>query len=140
MKGGKGYQYFGSAKELPGVKELFESAVKHETDKKKKMKRAQRLKLADVIYYGFGEDYHQDLELEARAEAEAREKAINEFIALRKETEATKQQNIKNDVQTHVHSDSDDSDIVDFVLPTQKDIEQQILQKYKTDLLRELAD
>lgn len=58
--GGKGYRYFGRAKELPGVKEMFERAAKRrvkdkEGDKEGKREVIDRRGL-DARYFGYGPD------------------------------------------------------------------------------------
>jgi pre-mRNA-splicing factor ISY1 len=79
--GGKGYRYFGRAKELPGVKEMFERAAKKrskgtdddEDDKQKQMIDRRNL---DANYFGYGLDEEDGtlLKYERRKEREAVEK------------------------------------------------------------------
>uniref|UniRef100_A0AC34R466 Pre-mRNA-splicing factor ISY1 n=1 Tax=Panagrolaimus sp. JU765 TaxID=591449 RepID=A0AC34R466_9BILA len=52
--GNKGYLYFGAAKDLPGVRELFEKAAEEEEPKEKK--RGDMLKNVDANYYGYMDD------------------------------------------------------------------------------------
>lgn len=52
--GGKGYRYFGRARELPGVKELFEAATK--PDEKPLENRVDLRKQVDASYYGYNQD------------------------------------------------------------------------------------
>jgi pre-mRNA-splicing factor ISY1 len=75
VPGSRGYKYFGAAKNLPGVKDLFEAQVI--TTKKSK---ADMLREIDAEYYGYldDEDYLL-LEQEAKCEEEARNIKINEF-------------------------------------------------------------
>ena len=56
--GGKGYRYFGRAKELPGVKELFEAATRPKASEveKKVDTRGDLSKRVDAGYYGYGLD------------------------------------------------------------------------------------
>ncbi len=62
---GRGYQYFGAAKKLPGVKELFEA----EPVKVVRRTRAQMHKAIDPDYYGFRDEEDGVLETaESRAE------------------------------------------------------------------------
>ncbi|EPS37949.1 hypothetical protein H072_8501 [Dactylellina haptotyla CBS 200.50] len=58
IPGHKGYKYFGRARELPGVKELFEDLKpkKDEGDEKKKKSLAEIRKNVDANYYGFNRD------------------------------------------------------------------------------------
>jgi len=53
--GGKGYRYFGRARELPGVKELFEAA-KRPREEEMVAKRADLSRRVDAAYYGYGLD------------------------------------------------------------------------------------
>ena len=69
---GRGYRYFGRARELPGVKEMFEASTKSKDDGKKPYRPDMR-KYVDAAYYGYqseGEErdmlqYEQWKELEA---------------------------------------------------------------------------
>lgn len=69
---GKGYRYFGRAKELPGVKELFEAAKPKVSDKPLE-NRADLRKLVDASYYGYNLDEEDGtlLAYEAGKEREA---------------------------------------------------------------------
>jgi pre-mRNA-splicing factor ISY1 len=73
---GLGYKYFGAAKQLPGVKELFELPP----EIRKKRNRYEMYKRIDMDYYGFRDDEDGVLEnLERDAEKEMRAKAIEEW-------------------------------------------------------------
>ena len=52
MPGNRGYKYFGAARDLPGVRELFET----ETGPSGKRTRAELMKEVDAQYYGFRDD------------------------------------------------------------------------------------
>lgn len=72
--GGKGYKYFGRARELPGVKELFEAARQRAIEKEKPLEaRADLRKQVDAAYYGYAPDEEDEalLEYEAAREREA---------------------------------------------------------------------
>ncbi|KAI1764424.1 Isy1-like splicing factor [Hypoxylon sp. FL1150] len=70
--GGKGYRYFGRAKELPGVKELFEAAAtKKLNDSDKPLESREDLRKAvDAKYYGYAPDEEDDALLQYEAEKE----------------------------------------------------------------------
>ncbi|KAI9737777.1 MAG: NineTeen Complex (NTC) component [Cirrosporium novae-zelandiae] len=72
---GKGYRYFGRARELPGVKELFEAASRkgQEHEEKPLQSRADLRRQVDAGYYGYNLDEEDGtlLEYEARKEKEA---------------------------------------------------------------------
>lgn len=72
--GGRGYKYFGRARELPGVKELFEVRKEPKEDKDLKERTDLRMRV-DAAYYGFNRDEEDGslLDWEGMKEAEARE-------------------------------------------------------------------
>jgi len=76
--GGKGYRYFGRAKELPGVKELFESATPKPREDKPLESRADLRKQVDALYYGYNLDEEDGtlLEYEMQKEKEAFENLL----------------------------------------------------------------
>lgn len=51
VAGSRGYKYFGAAKDLPGVRELFEKHVEDEGPPKQS--RADLVKNIDAQYYGY---------------------------------------------------------------------------------------
>ncbi|OHE99821.1 pre-mRNA-splicing factor ISY1 [Colletotrichum orchidophilum] len=60
--GGKGYRYFGRARDLPGVKELFDAARSKARDEKPLETRDDLRKQVDAAYYGYAPD-EEDPEL-----------------------------------------------------------------------------
>lgn len=79
--GGKGYRYFGRARELPGVKEMFERAAKRRAqadDEGKPSKAAESInrRNLDANYFGYGLDEEDGtlLKYERRKEKEAVER------------------------------------------------------------------
>ncbi|KAK1992357.1 Isy1-like splicing family protein [Colletotrichum falcatum] len=60
--GGKGYRYFGRARDLPGVKELFDAAKAKATEEKPLETRDDLRKQVDAAYYGYAPD-EEDKEL-----------------------------------------------------------------------------
>ncbi|ROV87799.1 hypothetical protein VSDG_09589 [Cytospora chrysosperma] len=71
--GNKGYKYFGRARELPGVKELFEAAAKARAEgraEKPLEAREDLRKVVDAAYYGYapGEEDEELLAYEAAKE------------------------------------------------------------------------
>ena len=76
--GNRGYKYFGAAKELPGVKELFEQEVVTGTKKS----RAEMMREIDAEYYGYLDDEDNLLiPQEEKCELAARNLKIEEFKA-----------------------------------------------------------
>lgn len=53
MASNRGYKYFGAAKDLPGVRELFQQAAEDEPARKS---RAELSKNVDADYYGYMDD------------------------------------------------------------------------------------
>ena len=75
--GGKGYRYFGRARELPGVKEMFERAAKRQVrgdvveEKQEQVKRRD----VDARYFGYGLDEDGTLlKYERKKEREAEQR------------------------------------------------------------------
>merc|ERR1711893_572906 len=72
----RGYKYFGAAKDLPGVKELFEP----DPPKALKKTRAEYMRYVDAHYFGYmDEEDGQVLPHEAEAERKARAEAIENY-------------------------------------------------------------
>ncbi|KAK7946702.1 Isy1-like splicing factor [Apiospora aurea] len=78
--GGKGYRYFGRAKELPGVKELFEAATQKSREEKPLETRDDLRKAVDAKYYGYAPDEEDEalLQYEAEKEKEAFDTLFNQ--------------------------------------------------------------
>ncbi|CAM1506113.1 Fc.00g057540.m01.CDS01 [Cosmosporella sp. VM-42] len=67
--GGKGYRYFGRARDLPGVKELFEAASKGHDEKPLEESKDLRRNV-DAAYYGYAPDEEDEILLAYEAEKE----------------------------------------------------------------------
>ena len=73
VPGSRGYKYFGAARELPGVRELFEN----EAPAPPKKTRAELMRDIDASYYGFRDDDDGKLiPLEVKAETAAIEASV----------------------------------------------------------------
>ena len=74
VPGARGYKYFGRAKELPGVKELFED-LKPKPKEEPGKNRNEIRKNVDADYYGYNRDEEDGvlLEYESAKEREAME-------------------------------------------------------------------
>ena len=124
--GGKGYRYFGRARELPGVKEMFEAAKqKPEEGKKGGEARADLRTRVDAGYYGYGLDEEDGslLRYEAVKEREAFEVLMTEEEKADPEWEA-----LPGDV----------GDGVVWRLPTAEEVEAELLERRKRKLLDKL--
>jgi pre-mRNA-splicing factor ISY1 len=128
--GGKGYRYYGRAKELPGVKELFESAKAagkpQELDKGPT--RAELLKKVDAGYYGYNLDEEDGtlLAYEAKREQEAF-KAMMEKAP--QEEPDPEWESIPGDT----------GDGVGWMLPTIEDVQQELMERRRKRLLDKLG-
>ena len=97
--GNRGYKYFGAAKELPGVKELFEQEVVAGTKKS----RAELMREIDAEYYGYLDDEDNLLiPQEEKCELEARSKKIEEFNLALKNTKLQGKNKAKKKLQNCV--------------------------------------
>ncbi|CAL5190745.1 unnamed protein product [Lathyrus oleraceus] len=157
---GPGYRYFGAAKKLPGVRELFEKPP----ELRKRRTRYDIYKRINAAYYGYRDDEDGILEpLEAAAEKDMQREADEEWHRLdmiRKEARKAVRSGEVAEVTTAareiLHEEEEDvveeermkeremrdkSDmkerefIVHVPLPDEKEIEKMVLQKKKTDLL-----
>ncbi|KAG2246690.1 hypothetical protein Bca52824_086318 [Brassica carinata] len=107
---GPGYRYFGAAKKLPGVRELFEKPP----ELRKRRTRYDIYKRIDASYYGYRDEEDGVLEgLERSAEGAMR----------RRKEEKEKEREF----------------VVHVPLPDEKEIEKMVLLKKKMELLREYA-
>lgn len=124
--GGKGYRYFGRARELPGVKELFEAATQRPTDEKKSETRADLRLRVDAAYYGYNldEDDGTLVAYEAKREKEAFERMAAE----------------SSDVQDSNWEPlpGDGGDGIGWSLPTAEQVEAELLERRKRKLLDKL--
>ena len=67
---GKGYRYFGRARELPGVKELFEAAKSKDQQDKPLEESKDLRRNVDAAYYGYAPDEEDEKLLAYEAEKE----------------------------------------------------------------------
>ncbi|KAH1009266.1 hypothetical protein HUJ04_001645 [Dendroctonus ponderosae] len=148
VPGNRGYKYFGAAKELPGVRELFEQ----EPPPPPRKTRAELMKDIDADYYGYMDDDDGILvPLELQAEKKAIKKAVAQWKTkkeARMETDASSEEE-EEEVNIYASKETDEtpqtmSQLVDgsqqrFVahvpVPSQQDIEQALLRRRKQELL-----
>lgn len=158
VPGNRGYKYFGAAKDLPGVRELFEQ----EPPPPPKKTRAELDVLVDADYYGYRDDDDGVLiPLEQKADKIATQKAIQEWKEKEKQKKRLAEEN-GGDVSDNDNDNDDDDFELNFSavnerthnitddpmgmlaprftahvpVPSQKDIEAAILQKKKMELLK----
>ncbi|XP_063932598.1 pre-mRNA-splicing factor ISY1 homolog [Zophobas morio] len=147
VAGQKGYRYFGAARDLPGVRELFEP----EQPKVYRRTRAQMMKLVNADYYGYrDEEDGVILELEKKAEEEAIQRAVKEWEEeishgfIGEDSEAS---GLHSDTEPLVRSEmipvdeenrlSEHNEFVGFVsVPSQDEIEKYLVEHQKKMLLK----
>lgn len=144
VPGAYGYKYFGAARDLPGVRELFES----DAPEAPKKTRAELMKDIDAAYYGFRDDDDGLLvPLEIEAEKDAINAAVEEWKAKR---DAGDEMAEEEDPDIYaVPPDMSDADRLEeamkagregryfahMAIPTQRDIELALLERKKRELL-----
>lgn len=152
---GPGYRYFGAAKKLPGVRELFDKPP----ELRKRRTRYDIYKRIDASYYGYRDDEDGILEkLEKNAEGEMRKRDVEEWLRLdevRREARkgATEVVSVgaaaakevlfeeEEDVVEEERREKEREEekerefVVHVPLPDEKEIEKMVLEKKKMDLL-----
>jgi pre-mRNA-splicing factor ISY1 len=131
--GGKGYRYFGRARELPGVKELFEQATQANKPPEERVRaagqsRAELARIVDASYYGFNLDEEDGtlLEYEAKREQEA-------FQAL------VQQPGAEDDDPDWEPIPGDSGDGVGWTLPTLQQVQEELVERRRKRLLDKLG-
>ncbi|CAL9221389.1 unnamed protein product [Arabidopsis halleri] len=158
---GPGYRYFGAAKKLPGVRELFEKPP----ELRKRKTRYDIYKRIDASYYGYRDDEDGILEkLERNAEGRMRKRSVEEWRRLdevRKEARKGASEVVsvgaaaaaarevlfeeEEDVveEERMEREREEEKEREFVvhvpLPDEKEIEKMVLEKKKMDLLSKYA-
>lgn len=130
--GADGYYYFGAARDLPGVQELFARAA----PTKKKRTRHDLSRAVNSDYYGYGdEDDGLLCKLEAAAEKRQRSAAVQKWREENRVAGATASGGDASD-------DAADGAVVyqsHVELPSQEEIERAILQRRKAALIAKLG-
>lgn len=126
--GGKGYRYYGRARELPGVKEMFERAAKrhvHGQDYEEKPRAGGDLarKNLDATYFGYGLDEEDGtlVMYEKRKEREATERL------------ATMQDESQEEGWEPLPGDTGDG--VAWRLPTMEEVQEELVDRRRRKLL-----
>lgn len=118
VPGARGYKYFGRAKDLPGVKELFKSAAPTLKEKT----RAELYRHIDADYYGYRDEEDGTLvEFEEEQESIAMEKALE-------------QANESEESGMEVDGQKPDP-VVKLYVPTQKEVEEYLVKRRKQAIL-----
>ncbi|PSS26670.1 Pre-mRNA-splicing factor like [Actinidia chinensis var. chinensis] len=148
---GPGYRYFGAAKKLPGVRELFEKPP----ELRKRRTRYDIYKRIDASYYGYRDDEDGVLErLEAVAEERMRAEAVEEWETMeeikREARRAVKSGEVATAAKILFEEEEDVVEeerkaerekgkekefVVHVPLPDEKEIERMVVEKKKMELL-----
>lgn len=145
VPGNRGYKYFGAAKDLPGVRELFEQ----EPPPPPKKSRAELMRDIDADYYGYLDD---DDGILVPLEEAAEKKAIQEALTQWKNQRVEKGEAVEDDeedIYAAFKGSADAEAISDnpleklgpihstnTAIPSQEDIEAALLKKKKLELLK----
>jgi len=151
VPGNRGYKYFGAAKDLPGVRELFEQ----EPPAPPRKTRGELYKDVDADYYGYrDEDDGVLVPLEQDAEREAIARAMDEWERRKEEGEFKTDQEQEEDNIYAVSKDNEESDdemetdqsadesqsfVAHVPVPSQKEVEEMLVQRKKMELLEKYA-
>jgi len=131
--GGGGYRYFGAARDLPGVKELFQRQSQAQT----KRKRGEVWKTITPDYFGW-RDEEDGVLLDLEQQVESKAKAD-----LRKKRREYKRQRLdeqqEDDDDESEQEDVPGQDDEDDEIPTQEEIAKALLEQKKKALLARLT-
>lgn len=155
---GPGYRYFGAAKKLPGVRELFEKPP----ELRKRRTRYDIYKRIDASYYGYRDDEDGVLErVEGPAEERMRAEAVAEWrrmeeirkearrsvksgevVTVAKELLVEEEEDVveeerrsERERELKERGEKEREFVVHVPLPDEKEIEKMVLEKKKTELL-----
>ena len=135
--GNRGYKYFGAAKDLPGVRNLFA----HEPASLPKKTRAELMRNIDADYYGYrDEDDGVILKEEAKVQRQELLKLAN---VSSEPNEQTIQERINQICKSDAHTDEDGLDYAgpkNFIshvpsIPSQQEIHDELIRRKKQELL-----
>lgn len=124
--GGKGYKYFGRARDLPGVKELFEAAAAARSEDKPLEEKKDLRKTVDAAYYGYGPD-EEDAAL-LRYEAEKEKQATAHMLA----------NSSKEAPDGWISLPGDVGDGKGWELPTLEEVQEELVDRRRRKLLDQL--
>lgn len=123
---GRGYRYFGRARELPGVKEMFEASTKPHDDFKKQPRQDLR-KNVDAAYYGFVPAVEEQklLDYEISKEQEAHHSLLSSDDG-------------KTATEGWAPLPGDSGDGIPWRLPTLPEVQEMMLERRRAQLLDKL--
>lgn len=124
--GGKGYKYFGRARDLPGVKELFEAAKTKTQDSKPLEENRDLRKIVDAAYYGYAPDEEDDALLQYEAEKE------------RQAIENMRKNGPQGLPEGWEPLPGDCGDGQDWIMPTLEEVQEELIERRRRKLLDQL--
>lgn len=147
----RGYKYFGAARDLPGVRELFQQAAEEELPRKS---RAELMRNADADYYGYMDDDDGLLvplekideektiekinkEWERRGAEMNKDKDFDDNIYKIQEDSDEEEINVKESVV--IGEDGREMIIKHVMVPSQTEIEEMIVERRKQYLLEKFT-
>ncbi|CAB3366264.1 Hypothetical predicted protein [Cloeon dipterum] len=148
VPGNRGYKYFGAAKELPGVKELFEQEPPPPTKKT----RGELMREIDADYYGYRDDddgilipREQEVErkvIAAEIEGWKSRKEVNSKVEEEEDIYYAQPEDNSDDEATSYPTEGT-GELSRFIahvpVPSQQDIEAAILKRKKQELIEKYA-
>jgi len=160
VPGNRRYKYFGAAKDLPGVRELFEKPIADDHKKN----RAELQRFIDADYYGYMDDDDGILiPLEQAEEQKAVARALEEWRKNKESGTSTTSQPTDDDADIYEVDDTGiDDEAMDIYfpsvlpsanggvegephfipavsVPTQKDVEEALVKRRKAELMEKYA-
>eukprot|EP00003_Mantamonas_plastica_P009392 TRINITY_DN1875_c0_g1_i1.p1 TRINITY_DN1875_c0_g1~~TRINITY_DN1875_c0_g1_i1.p1 ORF type:complete len:267 (-),score=87.82 TRINITY_DN1875_c0_g1_i1:19-819(-) len=142
VRGKRNYFYFGAAKDLPGVKELFEAESQLFEDRKssKKKSRHQLYKGINHDYYGMRDDDDGLLvELESEVESKMLEEEQKAWDEQYGQSNSSSSGGMDIEQQEEVDDDEEEESLLDLdnvyqPLPSHEDLEQELIERQKEEL------
>ncbi|KAM9410032.1 pre-mRNA-splicing factor ISY1 homolog [Pholidichthys leucotaenia] len=154
VPGNRGYKYFGAARDLPGVRELFEKEPAPEQRKT----RAELMKDVDAEYYGYRDEddgvlLPLELQYEKQAVMEAVQKWKTEKESRLSGDKQPQEEEEEESIYTKFHEELDDGEnleeedgeeggvtfIAHVPVPSQKEVEEALVRRKKMELLQRYA-
>uniref|UniRef100_A0A665XAV8 Pre-mRNA-splicing factor ISY1 homolog n=1 Tax=Echeneis naucrates TaxID=173247 RepID=A0A665XAV8_ECHNA len=150
VPGNRGYKYFGAARDLPGVRELFEK----EPAPALRKTRAELMKEVDAEYYGYrDEDDGVLLPLEAQYEKQVVMEAVQKWktdkdsrlSGGKQQEEEEEEENIyvvHNDEESQEDQEGEEGGVTFIAhvpVPSQKEVEEALVRRKKMELLQRYA-
>lgn len=158
---GPGYRYFGAAKKLPGVRELFEKPP----ELRKRRTRYDIYKRIDASYYGYRDEEDGVLarvegpaEVKMRAEAEEEWRRVEEIrrearkgakevvmvgapkeVLFEEEEDVVEEERMERERKEMENRENEREFVVHVPLPDEKEIERMVVAKKKAELMSKYA-